>query len=240
MNGIYRLAGLTIEIDSLYPEVHAMCEPYRAEGPVDFSVSTGQEDIGLEAQKADQGIAFTDSYLETLAVYRKIAEKLPYYGAFLMHGSCVAADGYGYIFSAKSGTGKSTHAALWRKLLGDRAVMVNDDKPLVRLVDGCVKAYGSPWDGKHHLSCDVSVPLRAVCFLERSQSNRIVRLSRDEALPLMVRHVYRPSDPEALQRTMGILGSLDIGFYKLFCNMDISAAKLAFSAMGGSEDNHEA
>ena len=235
MNGIYRLAGLTIGIDSLYSEVHAMCAPYSAEGPADFSVSTGQEDIGLEAQKADPGIVFTDSYLETLAVYRKIAEKLPYYGAFLMHGSCVAADGYGYIFSAKSGTGKSTHAALWRKLLGDRAVMVNDDKPLVRCVDGCTMAYGSPWDGKHHLSSDVSVPLKAVCFLERAETNRIERLSHAEALPLMVRHVYRPSDPEALQKTMELLGSLDIGFYHLQCNMEISAARLAFSEMSDSE-----
>lgn len=240
MNGVYRLAGLTIGIESLYPEVHAMCAPYRTGGSVDFSVATGQAEIALEARKADPGFAFTDSYLETLAVYRKIAEKLPHYGAFLMHGSCVAADGFGYIFSAKSGTGKSTHAALWRKLLGDRAVMVNDDKPLVRCVGDCVKAYGSPWDGKHHLSCDISVPLRAVCFLERSETNRIERLSWDDALPLMVRHVYRPSDPEALQRTMDILGSLDIGFYRLYCNMDISAAKLAFSAMGGSEENNEA
>ena len=235
MNGVYRLAGLTIGIDSLYPEVHAMCAPYRAEGPADFSVATGQSDIGLEALKADPGIAFTDSYLETLAVYRKIAEKLPYYGAFLMHGSCIAADGRGYIFTAKSGTGKSTHAALWRALLGDRAVMVNDDKPLVRCVDGCTMAYGSPWDGKHHLSSDVSVPLKAVCFLERAETNRIERLSRAEALPLMVRHVYRPSDPEALQKTMELLGSLDICFYHLQCNMEISAARLAFSEMSGSE-----
>ena len=198
-------------------------------------MATGQSDIGLEALKADPGIAFTDSYLETLAVYRKIAEKLPYYGAFLMHGSCIAADGRGYIFTAKSGTGKSTHAALWRALLGDRAVMVNDDKPLVRCVDGCTMAYGSPWDGKHHLSSDVSVPLKAVCFLERAETNRIERLSRAEALPLMVRHVYRPSDPEALQKTMELLGSLDICFYHLQCNMEISAARLAFSEMSGSE-----
>lgn len=235
MRGIYRLAGLTIGIESLFPEVHAMCAPYRTEGPVDFSVATGQSDVGLEALKADPGIAFSDSYLETLAVYRKIAEKLPRFGAFLMHGSCIAADGCGYIFTAKSGTGKSTHAALWRALLGGRAVMVNDDKPLVRCVDGCVMAYGSPWDGKHHLSSDVSVPLKAVSFLERAATNRIERLSRAEALPLMVRHVYRPSDPEALQKTMELLGSLDIGFYHLRCNMDISAARLSFSEMSGSE-----
>ena len=74
-----------------------------------------------------------------------------------------------------------------------------------------------------------------MCFLERADTNRIERLSRAEALPLMVRHVYRPSNPEALQKTMELLGSLDIGFYHLQCNMDICAARLSFSEMSGSE-----
>ena len=232
MTGVYRIAGLTIRIDSLYSEVHTMCAPYRKEGPVDFSIATTHADIDFESTPPH---SFPDSYLETLAAYRKIAEKLPRYDAFLMHGSCIAVDGCAYVFSAKSGTGKSTHTALWRKLLGDRAVMVNDDKPIVRSIGGCMKAFGSPWDGKHHLSSDVSFPLKAICFLERSETNRIITLSRADALPLLVRHVYRPSDPSALEKTMGLLGGMDIGFYRLYCNMEMDAANLSYSEMSGSE-----
>ena len=231
MTGVYRLAGLTIGIESLFPEVHSMCAPYKADGDVDFSVVTSMDDIEAEATL---GQPFPSSYLETLAVYRKIAEKIPLYGGFLMHGSCIATDGSAFVFCAPSGTGKSTHTALWRKLLKERAVMVNDDKPLVRFSSGTAYVYGTPWDGKHHLSSNMSVPLKAVCFLERSETNRITDLSFGEALPLLIRHVYRPLDPVALEKTLGLLNRLDVGFYNLRCNMEISAAELSYSAMGGS------
>ena len=64
--------------------------------------------------------------METLAVYRKMAD----YDTVLLHGSAIAVDDEGYFFTAKSGTGKSTHARLWREMLGDRAVMINDDNRL--------------------------------------------------------------------------------------------------------------
>ncbi len=208
-----------------------MCAPYRTEGDPDFSVATSLDDIEAEATS---GQSFPSSYLETLAVYRKIAERMPLFDGFLMHGSCIAVDDSSYVFCAPSGTGKSTHTALWRRLLGERAEMVNDDKPLVRFSSGTAYVYGTPWDGKHHLSCNMSVPLKSVCFLERSETNSIRELSFSEALPFLIRHVYRPSDPVALEKTLGLLKRLDIRFYNLRCNMEISAAKLSYSAMGGS------
>ena len=140
MKGLYRFAGVTVEISTLGMETHTLCASYRAEGIADFSVETMLTDIAYEREKSARedekaGVPvrrFPDWYLETLAVYRKIAEKMPDYDALLFHGSCVAVDGAGYLFAAKSGTGKSTHTSLWRELLGERAVMVNDDKELCR------------------------------------------------------------------------------------------------------------
>ena len=80
-------------------------------------------------------------------IYRKIADALVDDGVILYHGSVIAVDGQGYLFTAKSGTGKSTHTALWRELFGERAVMVNDDKPLLRVKDDQVTVYGTPWNG---------------------------------------------------------------------------------------------
>ena len=88
-------------------------------------------------------ISRPDDYLETLAVCRKIAERMPEYDTFLFHGSCIAVDGVGYLFTAKSGTGKSTHTRLWRELLDNRATMVNDDKPLIRIADDGLVIYGT-------------------------------------------------------------------------------------------------
>jgi serine kinase of HPr protein (carbohydrate metabolism regulator) len=103
------------------------------------------------------------------------------YNGLRIHASAVEVDGKAYLFSANSGTGKSTHTRLWREVFGDRAVMVNDDKPFLRMTEGAVMVYGSPWNGKHGLGCNLSVPLKAVCILERGEENRIEKISAKQA-----------------------------------------------------------
>ena len=79
-------------------------------------------------------------------------------------------DGEAYIFTAVSGTGKSTHAMLWREVFGERVRMINDDKPLIRITpEGKAVVYGTPWDGKHHLSKNSAFPLKAICWLTRAK-----------------------------------------------------------------------
>ena len=250
MTGVYRLAEQNIEIRSIHEQVHTLCADYRADRDAEhagcvpaFSVETAQADIEAERVVADRireakGLPeqpFSDAYLETVAVHRKIAEKMPFYDTFLAHGSTVAVDGEAYLFAALSGTGKSTHTRLWRELLGERAVMVNDDKPFLRVTEsGETIAYGSPWDGKHRLSRNIAVPLRAVCLLERGEQNRIEEITKAEALPrLLILQFYRPVDPEALARTMTLLDRMNPRFYRLQCNMNLSAAELAYNTMKG-------
>lgn len=131
----YKIADKVVEVTSIYDDVHKYCADYQTDEPADYSVITTQADIDFEREKSAredevEGIPvrhFSDSYLEELAVYRKIAEKMLEYDTVLFHGSVVAVDNVGYLFTAKSGTGKSTHTRLWREYFGDRAVMVNDD-----------------------------------------------------------------------------------------------------------------
>ena len=96
----------------------------------------------------------------------RIADKV-IYDTILFHGSAVAVDGIGYLFTAKSGTGKSTHTRLWRELFGERAVMLNDDKPLIKVSENGIIVYGTPWDGKHRLSTNTFVPLKGICFMSK-------------------------------------------------------------------------
>ena len=158
---------------------------------------------------------------------------MPEYNAFLFHGSAIAVDGEAYLFTAKSGTGKSTHARLWREMLGERAVMVNDDKPMIRVTDHGAIVYGTPWNGKHHLGANIAVPLKSICILERGAENQICRVSKAEALPMLVQQAHRPNDPAALARTMTLIDKLQAPIYRLRCNMDISAAELSYNTMKG-------
>ncbi len=201
-------------------------------------MSVSPEDIARMRESADREDAlegkepqnYSDAYLETLAVYRKICEKMVEYDTILMHGSVVAVDDQAYLFTAKSGTGKSTHTRLWREVFGERAVMVNDDKPLLKLTEDGVLACGTPWDGKHRLSTNVCLPLKAVCILERGEENEIHPISAQEALPMVFQQTYRPKN---LGKYLEIIDKLTqrVAFYRLKCNQTAEAAKIAYEAM---------
>ncbi|MBQ7168921.1 MAG: hypothetical protein IJR63_03340 [Synergistaceae bacterium] len=233
MTATYTIAGVRISVSAIHEGFDSYAVDYRTDGASpDFSVATTQDDIDFEREKSTEG-TFPDSYLEALAVFRKISERMPEYDTFLFHGSAISADGLGYVFAAPSGTGKSTHAALWRNMLGTRAVMVNDDKPMIRAGTESAEIFGTPFSGKHNLGSNIHVPLRAVCVIRRGESNHIERISPDEAYPLILRQTYRPHDPAMLAKTLTLLDRLkhSVSFYRLACNMSPEAAKVSWEAM---------
>ena len=164
---VMQAAGRVVAVTALYASTRQYCKDYLCEGEPDFSVEITPEDIAVEQDFADREHALeglpvrkmNGQVLERTALQRKLAEKLFTYDTQLFHGSVIAVDGEAYLFTAKSGTGKSTHTRLWREMLGDKAVMVNDDKPFLRVMDDHVLVYGSPWNGKHGLGCNMCVPL---------------------------------------------------------------------------------
>lgn len=250
MRGTYLLGGVAIGIESQFDEVQRLCADYRTELAPEFTVSTTMQDIEAEGRMSDEERAqeglpeyhFDPPYLETLAIYRQIATQLISRGVLLMHGSVVAVDGQAYMFTALSGTGKSTHVRLWRRLFGQRAVMVNDDKPLVRLNAPAAQGgqplehpivYGTPWDGKHHLSNNIAVPLRAIIVLERGLENEIHSISAQEAFPILLQQSFRTDDALITIQAMQLLSLLAqrVGLYDLHCNMDPEAARVAYEGI---------
>lgn len=154
------------------------------------------------------------------------------FSGLLMHASCVEKDGYAYLFSAKSGTGKSTHTALWRKAFENTRI-INDDKPALRKIDGRFCACGTPFSGKYDISKNVQIPVRALVFLQRGTENKIEPLSPEKAIPLFLSQTLRPPVRDAMDRMLGILGELleTVPVFRLTCNMDASAAHTAFDGI---------
>lgn len=239
-----RLADKNISVTSVYDSTAEYCQDYLAEFDTpDITVMLTEEDILAErdyddATRAAEGLMPRTPhfrYLETLALYRKIAEALVEYDTVLFHGSAVAVDGEVYLFTAKSGVGKSTHTRLWRECFGERAVMVNDDKPLIKITDGGISVYGTPWNGKHRLGTNIRLPLRALCILERAEDNSVERIVARDNFHKILAQTYRPTTPEATARTLGLIDKLlsRVPLYRLGCNMNPEAAKIAYNGMRG-------
>ena len=248
---IIELAGCKIAVCALYESTCEYCGEYLSEGKETIRVSISQADIDLEREKSacesiQEGrrpVVHSKAYLEITAVQRKVVEALYAYDTLLFHGSVVAVDGQAYLFTAKSGTGKSTHTRLWREMLGERAVMVNDDKPFLQIKEDKVLVWGSPWNGKHKLGTNICVPLKAICVLERGEENVIRPISAVEALPMLMQQSQRPQKPENFHKYMELIDQLagKTAFYRMACNMDPQAAEVAYRAMSreGKEENYE-
>ena len=236
-----RTADLTINVESLFSSTEDYCREYIIPETAGLSVKVEPGDIAFERLRSarEREIehlperSYSDAYLETLAVYRKIAEKAPFYDTMLFHCSAIAVDGEAYLFTAASGTGKSTHVRLWRQLFGERAVTINDDKPLIRVGEERAVVYGTPWNGKHKSGQNTSAPIKAICLLERGAVNKIRPAAAEELYPVLLQQTYRPADPAALIKTMELLDALTrrVRLYRLSCNMDPEAAVVAYQGM---------
>ncbi|MDE6354025.1 MAG: hypothetical protein K2L56_03050 [Prevotella sp.] len=108
-----------------------------------------------------------------------------FHGALLIHASCVVKDGRGYPFTAKSGTGKSTHTSLWMKHI-ENVELLNDDNPVIRFIDGEAFIYGSPWSGKTPCYRNRKARLGAVTKIERATQNSIERSNPINAFGMML------------------------------------------------------
>ena len=241
INFTARFVGRCFAVTCRFETTRDLCCPYLCNERSETDLVLTQKDTDLERFKAakedemegNPARAYADVYLETLAMLRKVTEALFDHDTLLFHGSVVAVDGTAYLFTAKSGTGKSTHTRLWREMLGDRAVMVNDDKPFLRVTPEGVLACGSPWMGKHRLGANIQVPLKAICILERGEENHIERIPARDAVHMLLQQSARPMDPQRIPKYLDLVDALSkkVEFYRLSCNMDPEAARIAFEAM---------
>lgn len=236
-NVLCRLADINVKINYPYPSFERFASGYVAEkgAEAEMEITVDEEDVLREREGAEADKHWPTGYLQTLAVYRKFCTAAAEKGVLLFHGSAICADGNGFVFSAPSGTGKSTHAALWRKVFGDRVRMINDDKPLFRFFEADIFAYGTPWNGKHRLGGNFSAPVKGICFLERGKENSIRPLSPREGFPRILSQCFLPDEEKAAAAALAMAQRLsrEIPLYLLACNISEEAARLSYNTLTG-------
>ena len=227
---VIKIAGLAIEVKNKYKYFEDFCKGFETDEKPRFSVSVPDK---VMKRVIEQNPDFSDGYLESLEIYRIICRKILQYDAMLMHCAAVAVDGEAYLFTAVSGTGKTTHINLWREKFGDRFLVVNGDKPILRIKDGKFYACGTPWRGKENYGGNMIAPIKAICILERGEKNEIKKIAPHEAISTVLTQTLRTDDMYETEKTLILIDKLlkSVPFYRLSCNMEPEAADVSYNGM---------
>lgn len=228
----YNIGGVVVEMEPKFDKLRIQSLPYRIYDDAQPDIQIAFSDRFLiEKQKEHPTLSIEEC--EYVWYGFDYYRKMPEFGGIMVHSSCIAVDGNAYLFSASSGTGKSTHTELWKKKFGEDAVYVNDDKPLIRRYGDAFCACGTPFSGKTDLNNNVVVPLKAMCILERGLTNEIRRATTTQSVAKLLEQMYRPFETTLMAATMAIFTDLlnQIPVYVLSCNMEPEAADVAYDFM---------
>lgn len=229
----YKIGECVVEYTPIYPRLKKQMEIYRFAGKdrePDFSLFVTEQ--FCDEQYSKNPTATKEIYEYIYAGANFYIEYLAY-GGFMLHSSAVVMDGNAYLFSADSGVGKSTHTEQWLKLFGNKAEILNDDKPLVCIEgDHCV-AWGTPFSGKSDKNLNRKADLKGICMLERGEENKIWRITAAEAFPLVMRQTMHPRKEENVDRLLSILDIVltKVPLYRMKCTVSQEAAQMAYERM---------
>lgn len=232
---VYDIAGLKVNIINPKGRTAKQAIPYLAENQdenqhIDITIDVDEKRV-LNAMKEHPELVQDD--WEYMLTGSDFYTELLKFDGILLHSSCIVVDDKAYAFSADSGTGKSTHTQLWLKHFGDRAYMLNDDKPAIRLIGDEVYACGTPWSGKYDYSSPRVVPLAGICFLERSENNWIKKADTGRAVFNIFSQTVRKLNADKMENLFDVLEQIfaKVPLYELGCNISEEAMLTSYNAM---------
>lgn len=229
------IAGLKVDIKNLCGRTAKQAAPYLSGNQdenrhIDITIDVTKKRV--EEAMAEHPELNSDDW-EYMLTGQDFYTRLIRFDGILLHSSCVVVDGYAYAFSADSGVGKSTHTQLWLKHFGDRAHILNDDKPAIRIIDGKPYACGTPWSGKYDYSTPEIVELAGICFIERSDSNSIKKADTSKAIYNIFSQTVRKLGSASMEKLLDVLDEIfsTVPIWEMGCNISDEAVLTAYNAM---------
>lgn len=230
---IIEVAGVRVLIQSRFEKTREYMKDYIVGGD-SYDIRSCVSDDELLKMINEVSASEKNHYLvEVTGLYRPIAEAIPAMGGFVFHGAAISYRGKAFLFTAPSGTGKTTHISLWQKHLGEDVRIINGDKPIIRVNDEKVTVHGTPWSGKEHLQENSSSELSAICLIVRGEENRIERVKPADILDELLFQTYMPKDSTGLVRTLELADKVlsRVPVYRLCCNISENAVKCSLEGM---------
>ena len=229
---LYSIADFYVEYEPMYERLKSRSEKYMVADQgikPDFSISVSNQEIDRHIKKYDVTRDLAEYVLMGAKFYKEILGR----NAFFLHSSAVSVDGKGYAFTGPCGAGKSTHSSLWRKYFKEAAIPVNDDKPVLKVVDGKVYVCGTPFSGKHDINTNIMVPLMGICVLNQAKENSIAPLNPAEAMAVIMEQTLRCEEPDKMLALLDVLDTTLklVPVYRLNCNISFEAVELSYKTL---------
>ena len=227
------ISGLCVRMNAKYPFARHHCQDYITQEPGGVIIEAYADDEEIAREQTASEIQHSAAYCESICLYRDIAEQLPLLDRFVFHGAAVSIGGKGFIFTAPSGTGKTTHIDLLLKNYPDDVDIVNGDKPVIRLTDDGAFVCSTPWAGKEGMNKNVSCSLAGIVILKRGRENFIKKISPSDHFAAIMAQTYFPKNAAARVATLELVDKLSraVDFYLLECNVSDDAAKTSFEKL---------
>lgn len=236
---LHKIADLTVDLGYKYDIMKKQADAYRIESDEKPNLTIYLSDSFLE-QKCKERPELTPETCEYVYTGSIFYTGLIHFNGFMLHSSAVLMDGRAYLFSASSGVGKSTHTSLWQQAFGkDRAKILNDDKPAIRIEKDGIYAFGTPWSGKTDLNINVKAKLAGICFLERGEKNKIRRENGGAVISKLLAQTVRPYDEKDMELLLESVDRVlrEVPVYTMSCTISEEAAVMAYNEMSKEHKN---
>ena len=220
-----KVANIVLEVNAFNETTKKYCEAFLSDENSQYVISLTEKDLKNEVVESNNGHVYVNE--EISALYRKIADLFIEHNIVVFHGSSFKVNDSGFIVTARSGVGKSTHVRLLKEYLGNELEYINDDKPLLEINDE-LTLYSSPWNGKERRGNNNKAPLKAIIFLNRGDNTYRKLENKEEIYFKLLSQVYLPKDKAKREKGLQIIDILlkRINFYEINVDMDISAASM--------------
>ena len=226
---VYEIAGIKAAMTPKFERLKRQSESYRSFGEPVMNITPDPYDRAQVVQGK-----YSEEDCEYICCSAAFCRGIIQHGRFFLHASAVVYEGEAYLFSAPSGTGKSTHTAFWRELFPDSYIL-NDDKPVICPKKDTITVWGTPFAGKTDLQVNREVPLKAICFLKQGSANRICQVTEEQALAMILNHTWRPNTKDSMNLLLDMIEQVvtQVNLYEMVCTKEAAAAKLSYSVMKG-------
>ena len=221
-----KIANKVLDINAFNETTKRYCRNFLSEEKEDYVINMTEEDLKNESSNSIDGKVYVNE--EISALYRKIADLFVEEDILVFHGSSFKVNNCGFIVTARSGVGKSTHVNLLKELLGDELIYINDDKPLLEVKDDII-IFSNPWYGKERRGNNTSAHLKAILFLGRSEEPNYKKIiNKEEIYIKLMSQTYLPKEKSKREKALKLVDKLlkHTNFYEINVNMNEESIKM--------------